>query len=277
MENKRNFIKYLLFVFMCLFSFVSLYPLFWMISQSLKNDLELYSNQFAISLNPKWVNYAVAWIKAGFGVYYKNSILVTALTIGISLLFNSLASYAFANIKFKGKKVFMLLLVAAMFLPGIMLLFPVYMTIRSLGLLDSYLGLLGPYVCGSIPMGCLILTNAFKGVPKELAESAKIDGCNHYRIWWKILLPIIKPMLATLTILYFLQSWNEYMWAMVSISNKKLFTIPIGLVDVASKVYIYGYGTVFAGLTLATLPIMIVYIALNKQFVKAIASGSVKG
>lgn len=259
------------------YAVISLYPLLWMVLQSLKSDLEFYKNQYSIPLEPKWVNYFIAWKKANLSGYYINSVVVTAASIVIGVMVCALAAYAFSKIKFAGKKVLSVLLVIVLFLPSPMLVFPVYLICRDLGILNSYSGLIGPYVCGIIPLSMLILTSAFDGLPKELSEAAKIDGCNDYKIWWEIMMPLIKSAIATVSILAFLNVWNEYMWALVSISDKKMFTLPVGIVDLGSKVFTYGYGPVFAAMVMTTLPIIIFYISLQNQFVKAISAGAVKG
>lgn len=260
-----------------IYAVVSLYPLIWMVFQSLKSDLEFYKNQYSIPVDPKWNNYLTAWQKANLSGYYKNSVIVTAASIIIGVLVCALAAYAFSKLKFVGKKTLSVLLVIVLFLPSPMLVFPVYLICRDIGILNSYSGLVGPYVCGIIPLSMLILTSAFDGIPKELSEAAKIDGCNDYVIWWKIMMPLIKSSIATVSILAFLNVWNEYMWALVSISDKKLFTLPVGIVDLGSKVFTYGYGPVFAGMVMTTVPIIVFYISLQDQFVKAISAGAVKG
>lgn len=259
------------------YAIISLYPLLWMVLQSLKTDMEFYKNQYSIPLEPRWINYLTAWQKANLSLYYKNSLIVTAVSIVIGVLACALAAYAFSKLQFAGKKLLSVLLVIVLFLPSPMLTFPVYLICRDLGILNSYSGLIGPYVCGIIPLTMLIMTSAFDGIPKELSEAAKIDGCREYSLWWKIMMPLVKSSLATVSILAFLNIWNEYLWALVSVSDKKLFTLPIGIVDLGSKVFTYGYGPVFAGMVMTTLPVVIFYISLQDQFVKAISAGAVKG
>lgn len=275
--EKKGVNKFILTFIIGVYAVISLYPLVWMMFQSLKSDMEFYLNQYSIPLHPKWVNYISAWKNASFAVYYKNSIIVTAISIAVIIVACSLASYAFVKVNFAGKKVFMFLLVVVLFLPSPMLLFPVYMIARSLGILNTYAGLIGPYVCGSVPISILIMNNAFESIPRDIGESAKIDGCSEYAIWWKIMMPLVKSSIATISIIAFIGIWNEYMWALISITNKDLFTLPYGIAYIASKIYSYGYGTVFAGMVMTTVPVILLYIGLQEQFVKAVTAGAVKG
>lgn len=269
--------KYILTPIISIYALISLYPLVWMVFQSLKNDLEFYLNQYSLPHTPVWSNYTSAWEKANFSGYYLNSIIITGISILLVILTCSLASYAFTKVEFAGKKFFMLLLVSVLFLPSAVLVFPVYSIVKSLGITNTYLGLIGPYVCGSVPISILILNSAFNAIPSAISDAAKIDGSGEYSLWRKIMLPLVKPAIATITILSFIYIWNEYMWAMVSVSDKKLFTLPVGIAYVASKIYSYGYGTVFAGMVLTTIPVILLYLILQKQFVKAISAGAVKG
>lgn len=275
--NKNRIGKFIVIGFVSIYAFISLYPLIWMALQSLKTDIEFFKNQYAIPLVPKWVNYATAWEKANFAVYYKNSIITTGLSLVIGIFVCTFAAYAFSKLNFLGKKFLGFLLVAVLFLPAPLLIFPNYFLCRDLGILGHYSGLIGPYICGIIPLSMLILIGAFNGIPKELSEAARIDGCNDYYIWWAIMMPLIKASIGTVAILGFLNVWNEYLWALVSISDKRMFTLPVGVVDIGSKVQVYGYGPVFAGMVMTTIPVILFYISLQDQFVKAISAGAVKG
>jgi ABC-type glycerol-3-phosphate transport system permease component len=276
-DHKNTWGRLFSFCSVALFSLVSLYPLVWMLFQSLKSDFEFFSNQYAPPLAPLWVNYAVAWEKANFSQYYLNSVFTTGVSLTIGIFVCLLAGYAFSKLEFFGKKILYGVLVAVLFLPAPLLIFPNYFLARDLGILGTHAGLIGPYVAGLIPLSMMILINSYNSIPKEMSESAQMDGCNDYRIWWSIMVPLVAPAVATVAILGFLSVWNEYIWALVSLNSKVMFTLPVGVVDIGSKVQIYGYGPVFAGMTMTTLPIIIFYIALQGQFVKSITAGAVKG
>ena len=260
-----------------IYAIITLYPLVWMVFQSLKSDQEFYMNQYAPPIDPLWENYSSAWEKANFAAYFKNSIIVTVFSLIILIFVCTMAAYAFSKIKFKGRGLLLGLLIAVLFLPSTVLNFPVYTIVKQLGIDNTYLGLIGPYVCGSIPISIIVLKSAYDGIPNEIAEAAKIDGCNEFQTWRLVMLPLVKSAVATITILAFIAIWNEYQWALISISDANLYTLPVGISHVASKIYSFGYGTVFAGMVMVTIPVILLYLFLQKQFVRAMSAGAVKG
>jgi ABC-type glycerol-3-phosphate transport system permease component len=276
-KTKRKASRLLMTILITAYALVSLYPIIWLFLQSFKSDAEFFQNMYSMSLHPRFMNYLDAWNKANFGVYYKNSIFVTGVSIFLVTFTCSVASYAFVKVNFIGKKILMVTLVIILFMPGTVLLFPVFLMVRDLGIYNSYAGLIGPYVSGAIPVSILVMNNAFGSIPKEISESARIDGCGHYRALWTVMMPLVKPSISTVAILAFIGIWNEYMWALISLNNKKLFTLPIGIADISAKAYSFGFGTVFAGMIMTTGPVVLLYIILQKQFVKALTAGSVKG
>lgn len=259
------------------FSVIAIYPLFWMALQSFKTDMEFYQSQFSFPATVQLVNYATAWAKANFSRYYLNSLITTGASLALCVLACSMSAYALAKIRFFASSIVKYLFVAVTFLPGVLLLFPVYMVSGQLGILGTRAGLIGPYIAGQVPMANLILISAYRELPNELAESARMDGCGHFGIWWHIMMPLIRNSLAAIAILQFITYWNEYMWAMISIQKPALYTLTIGLADMASKVYTIGFAPLFAGMMMTTMPVIAVYALLQKQFVSAITAGAVKG
>lgn len=269
--------KYGWTIIVSIFSIMSLYPLLWMLFQSLKTETEFFQNPFGIPTSFEWINFLNAWENANFSIYYKNSIIVTVTTTFLIVLVCSLNGYALAKIKFRGKKIVLGTIISVLFLPGSMLLFPVYMIARNLGIIGTYPGLIGPYVAGAVPIATLIFMNAFSDIPDELVESAKIDGCGHFRIWSSIMMPLVKSSIATVCIVNGMAVWNEFLWALMTLTKKERFTLPVGLHDIADQAFRFGYGTVFAGMVMTTLPIIIIYAFSQKHFVKAVTAGAVKG
>lgn len=274
---KKRLKRYIWTPVVGVYAIVTLYPLIWMVFQSLKSDQEFYMNQYAFPKDPLWENYASAWEKANFASYFQNSIIVTGISLIILIFTCSLAAYAFSKIKFRGSNLLMGLLMAVLFLPSTVLSFPVYTIVKQLGIDNTYIGLIGPYVCGSVPISIMVLKSAYDGIPTEIAEAAKLDGCNEFQIWWRVMFPLVKSAVATIAILAFVAIWNEYQWALISVSDESLYTLPVGISYVSAKIYSYGYGTVFAGMVMVTVPVIILYLLLQKHFVKAISAGAVKG
>lgn len=269
--------KCMLTLVILLYSLTTLYPLIWLLIQSFKTDTEYYLNQFALPKLLQFGNYQKAWVAANFTAYFKNTILVTLASVLCIVVFGSLAAYSFARFQFLGKRLFQTLMILVMFVPATVTTFPVYFLVKNIHLTNTYAGLIGPYVCGAIPVAVTLMCAAFQAIPKEMVESAKIDGCSEWRIWKKIMMPMIKPTLATVFILNFMNIWNEYLWALVSISDRKMYTLSRGIVEAADKVYTIGYCTVFACMVLASFPVILVYIVQQKNFQAAILEGAVKG
>lgn len=275
--KRANLVKLFLTIPVLIFSVIALYPLIWVFMQSFKTEQEFLTSIWAIPEAFQFKNFESAWFHGYFSTYYKNSVLVSFFSIILGLFVTSMAGYVFARLRFRGKKLLFSLLIAVLLIPSPVFLLPVYFIVRDLGWLNSYQGLIGPYVAGMIPLGVLIMSNFFKDISNDLMEAAKIDGCSHFGIFYKIMLPLTKPALATLSILFFMNVWNEYMWALISLSDKDLYTIPIGMAKMSAQKFMYGNTVVFAGIVISTIPVLIVFLSLQKYFIRAITDGSVKG
>jgi ABC-type glycerol-3-phosphate transport system permease component len=274
---KRYLKRGMLTIPLFLYTFVSIYPLLWVLIQSFKTEANFLADPWGLPESWNVANYASAWSNANFGTYYNNSILVTGVTLLIALFITALAGYAFARLRFTGQNVLLMLIVAVLLVPVPVLLLPVYFITRDLGLLNSYGGLIGPYVAGAVPLGVLVMRNYFQSIPYELSDAARIDGCNEYGIFFRVMLPLVTPALATVSMLVFMDVWNEYMWALISLSDQKLYTIPIGMATMEAKKFVYGNTTVFAGMVLSTIVIISLFIFLQRYFLKAMSEGAVKG
>ncbi|BBH24087.1 sugar ABC transporter permease [Paenibacillus baekrokdamisoli] len=260
-----------------LFALTSLYPLFWVVLQSLKTDVEFFGNQWSLPHRFIWQNYITAWEQASFATYYGNTLLVTLISLVGGVAVCVVAGYAFGKMKFFGKRTLQVTFALVLFVPSPVLLLPVFFINRDLGLLNTYPGMIGPYICSIVPMGVLLMQFSFAALPNELSESAKMDGCGEWRTFYRILLPLTMPTVATLSILQFIGVWSEYMWAFISNSSPKMYTIAVGMAQMASKKYVYGFGPVFAGMVITSIVVIAVYIFLQKYFVQALSEGAVKG
>ncbi|MCD9025716.1 carbohydrate ABC transporter permease [Cohnella silvisoli] len=260
-----------------LFAITSLYPLLWVVLQSLKRDAEFFASQFSLPREWVWHNYADAWSKANFALYYKNTLIITSSSLIFGLAVCILAGYAFAKIDFVGRKTWQALFVAVLFVPSPVLLMPVFFINRDFGLINTYMGMVGPYICGAVPLGVLLMSAAFRALPGELSESARIDGCGEWRTFIKILFPLTLPTVATLCILQFISVWTDYMWPLIANTDPKMYTITVGMTQLAAKKFVFGYGPVFAGMVITTFVVILLYIVLQRYFVRALTDGAVKG
>lgn len=211
-----------------------------------------------------------------FLAYFKNSIIVSVASVALILVVASLASYAFAKLKFALKTPLFLLFLAGMMIPVHTALIPIYQLTRSLGIKDNLLGLIGPYVSFGLPLGIYIITTFFRETPVEIQESAIIDGASHFRIYFNILLPISTPAVSTVGIYCFLTSWNEFIYSLTLIDSKLKWTLPIGIRE------FYGAETinipaVITAVLVGSLPVMLFYFIAQEKVINGLSAGAVKG
>jgi raffinose/stachyose/melibiose transport system permease protein len=272
--EKRNWIA---IAIMLVVAFGQLFPLVWLVDFSLNKSGDLFaSGILKIPDPPQWQNYAKAWVDGKVPLYLLNSIIVNVITITIAVLLSMMMSYAFVRMKWKLRGVFLTIVLLGMMIPIHATLLPNFITFRLFGLLDTYQGLIIPYVAFSMPLGVFIMTGFLESIPRALEESAVIDGCNIFGIIFRIIFPITKPAIVTITVMTFLNTWNEFIMAVTYLSTETLRTLPFSVWNFAGQ-YASDYSAQFAVMTLTAIPAIIVYILLNEQITKGITLGAVKG
>lgn len=275
--KKRTIIKWLLFLFMLIAFLISEYPLVWVVLQSLKTETEFLESIWTLPSSLNFDNYAIAWNKAGMSRYFMNSVVVTIATTVVNLVLVTSAGYAFAKLKFRGKEFFYYMIIFNLLVPTAIILLPMFTLINKIHLVNTLPALIFPYFQGFAPMGLIICRNYFADLPDELMEAGKLDGCGNMGVFLKIMLPLSRPIVATMTILSAMQVWNEYLWALTSITDESKYTLSVGIAIFNKKTETVGYTPVFAALSISALVIVAVYLCMQKQFVKSIAAGAVKG
>ena len=273
---KKGIFNGLTHLILIIVSFTCVFPVFWMLSSSLKNQTEIFTKMSLLPETWNWGNYVRAFVEADFGQYFLNSVIYTAVGVFFIIFIASLAAYAFARLEFPGKNVFFYVLIATLLIPIPGVFVPLYLLLKSLGLLDTRTGLLLCYISNGLAFGIFLLKGFFDELPKEVEEAALIDGCSRFGIYWRIALPLAKPAIATLVIMNSLTIWNEFLLALVVLQDKAKMPIQRGLM-VFQGTYITDYPLLMAGLTIATIPIVIVYLLMQKHIVKGIAAGALKG
>lgn len=254
---------------------VQLFPLYWMFTFSLKSNREIFGgNIVGLPENWEWANYAKVFEKAHLGRYLFNSIVVTGLTIAFTLILSAMATYAIVRLKWKLSKFVYFIFLTGMMLSIHAVLLPLFVNMKPV--LDTYWALIIPYVAFAMPTAILLMVGTLEALPKELEEAAFIDGANIYRVFWQIIMPLLKPILSTVAILTFLSAWNEMMLAIAFVSGEKYKTITVGVNDMVGK-YSTKWGLIGAGLTIATIPTLFLYVFLSKNIQKSLAMGAVKG
>lgn len=275
----KNLITHLILILVCI---LSLIPFLWLLSTALKGRSE---NIFAYP--PVFIprDFTLANFKEVLRLvpivdYVINSFIVAGTTVILNLILSSLAAYPLARMNFKGKKIAFFAILSTIMVPFQTIMLPIYIIVLKLHLVDSYsltmgyLGMILPFAVNAF--GIFLLRQAFLTIPKEIEESAVIDGCNSFQIFWRLLLPMIKPQLALLAIFTFIGSWGEFLWPSIVLTNEKLFTLPVGINNL-SGAFSADYRLVAAGSIISIVPIIIFFLALQKYFISGTTEGSVKG
>jgi sn-glycerol 3-phosphate transport system permease protein len=251
-------------------------PVFWMATGSIKSLQEIRTfPPIWWPATVRWDNYPAAWRSAPFDRFFVNSIVTTVLASGAKLVNAVLCAYALAFLRFPGRNVVFMIILAALMIPVQVTILPNYLTLADLGWLNTYQGLVVPEF--GVAFGTFLLRQHFLTLPREVLDAAKVDGAGHLRTMWSIALPLSRPILATLTLLTAVGRWNEYLWPLIVTSTKEMRTLPIGIAwmyDVEGNTQ---WGVVMAGVMMVILPVLILFIWTQKHLVEGIASGAVKG
>lgn len=256
---------------------VILLPMLWILVSGFKTNNEIFTNTFALPETWRISNYIMAW-KYGLGSYFINSILVTMTSTIVTLVVSLLASYALTHsrFQFKMKNVMLVFIISGLMLAPQVALLPLYNLLSKMGIYDTYLAMIIPYVAFRIPFTVFLMRAYLLSMPKELEDAAYIDGCGSMKILTSIVVPLSKPIIATGALLTGMYCWNEFMFALVFTSSDTLRTIPLGLMNMRGT-FRTEWGILIAALALSALPIILVFILLQKQFVRGLAAGGVKG
>ncbi len=279
-ENRGTFItRQFIRIFLIFWSLVVAFPVIWVLYTSLKSNKEFFAQPWGLPETPQWENFVNAWNKANFSAYFLNSILTVVVTLMITLLIVGANAYVIA--KFKGKFIRGLetFFMVAMMVPGVLVLVPLYYIADSLMMTDSLIWLSIIYAIQGMPFYIFMMAGFIRGIHDSLIEAATIDGATQFDIFFKIIMPLVKPSLFVVAILNVMGTWNEYVTALTFIHDQTKYTIAIGLSYLTnSGTYDVDYGRTFAGLVIALVPILILYAAFQKQIQNGVASDEgVKG
>lgn len=268
--------KYIIYMLLAVVAFVWVYPFIWMITASLKTQDEFFAS--GLSLIPKslnFENYVRAWNNANFGVYFKNSIIVTVSVVVIVLLATSAAGYVMGRYAFVGKKLIMGIFMASITIPLVFTVIPIYELLKEMGLESNLLGLILAEAGGGHVIFLMLFSSFYGGLPKELEEAATIDGSGFMKTYTSIMFPLAKPIMATVVIMQFIWTWNSFLLPLiVTLSKPELRTLAVGLYALRGENVVDWTG-IAAGACIAVLPIIIIFICLQRYFVDGVA-GAVK-
>jgi ABC-type glycerol-3-phosphate transport system permease component len=252
---------------------VALTPLLWLVAASTKGPDDLFHYTF-FSPRVSAQNFTDLFNQVPFKRYMINSVFVACATVMVQLFFSSLAGFALAKYEFKGKKAIMLLMLATLMIPAQVVIAPLYELVYRLGLVDSYAGLIIP---GAVSVfGIFLFRQAILQVPDELLHAARIDGCSEFRIYWDVVMPISRPMVGAFCLISFMAAWNSFLWPQIILHNSDHFTLPIAMNQMIG-LYQQSYGLLMAGTLLCILPVIVLFLLLQREFVAGLTAGAVKG
>jgi N-acetylglucosamine transport system permease protein len=264
--------------FLVLWALLTTFPLLWVLISSFKNDTEILSDPWGLPSALRFENWARAWTEAHIGRYFLNSAVVVTGSLTLTMLFGAGAAYVFARYEFRFRQVFYYLFVGGMMFPVFLALVPLFFVVRNAGLLNTWPGLMIVYAGYSLPFTVFFLTAFFRTLPESVAEAALLDGCGHFRLFFRVMLPMAKPGLISVGIFNLLGQWNQYIIPVVLVSSDEdKYTLAQGLAALAiSEGYRGDYSRLFAGLTLAMLPVLIVYAVFQRQVQSGLTAGQLK-
>ncbi|TBL81951.1 carbohydrate ABC transporter permease [Paenibacillus thalictri] len=264
-----------------LFGLFMVYPILWTLSSSLKPEQEIFVK--AASLIPStvnWGNYVKGWAGFGrtdFGIFFQNSFIITIGVVIGTLISSSLVAFGFARLQFKFRKALFACLLVAVMLPAQVTLIPQYILFHQLGWINTFLPLIVPAFVGGTPFFIFMLIQFIRGLPRELDESAVIDGCSTLGIYWHIILPLMVPALATVAIFSFYWTWDDFLGPLIYLNQTKLFTVSLGLRMFADPSSVSQWGPLFAMSVLSIVPQLLVFLFFQKYLVQGIATTGLKG
>ncbi len=267
----------LVYIGLLFWTFINIFPIYWMFTFSLKNNKEIFGENVAgLPKHWLWSNYSSAMKTGHMATYFVNSIIVTVATIIITLIAALMATYAITRLVWKLSKSVNAFFMLGLTIPIHASIVPIYVTLSRIRMLNTYWALIIPYAAFSLAMGILICSGFMGDIPKDLDEAARIDGCGVWGIFIRIIVPLMRPALATIGIYTFLQCWNELMFANVFNSKDQLKTLPVGIQALSGQ-YTTNWGPIGAALVIATFPTLFAYIFLSRKIQESFIAGAVKG
>lgn len=257
------------------FAVLFLFPFYWMIAGAFTPTSRLFDASLSklIPTSVTLFNFQKLVSENAITSWFINSLAAATVTTIVVLFFNTMAGYALAKKKFFGSKLIFALFLGTLMLPRQVLIVPMYITMRDMGLIGSFASIVLPAMAW--PLGIFLMRQFMYTIPNDIIESATIDGCGEFRIFFTIILPLAKPGIGALAILTFMSVWNDYLWQLVIISKKTLITLPVGVASLQSG-FAIDYGVVFAGATIGAIPMIVVFLMFQKYFTNGITLGAVK-
>jgi raffinose/stachyose/melibiose transport system permease protein len=274
---RRDPFLIVLWIVLVTFALLWIAPVVLMVFTALKSNGEIMATSaFTPPQAIAWSNFSGAWARGNFATTFTNSAIITVIKVPLGLMFSAMAAYALARIRLPFGKLLLLFFLFGAMIPFQVMLAPIFTLVNGFGLIDTYPGVILPYLAFGVPYQVFILHGFFKAVPKELSEAALIDGASHLTVFRRIFLPISLPVLAALLILDFVSTWNEFAMALVLLQDRHMWTLPLGLMSFQGQ-FSTDYGQLNAAIAMTVFPAVLVYMIFQRYFVSGLTSGAVKG
>ncbi len=264
--------RFLLYAVLILFTLTILVPFFLTLLTAFKTQPELAKGVFTLPERLNWQNFTDAWTQGHFNIYFVNSLIVIIPVVILATLFSILSAYALAHLPLPGRSIVFALFLLGLIVPLEGLIIPLYYTLRSLKLLDTYWALILPDVALSIPFGSYLLWASFKGAPQSLVDAAVLDGASRSAILWRVLVPLSRPTINVLIVFFFIWNWNDFLLPLILISKDELRTLPVGLAFFQGR-YTVNIPLLAAGATIVSTPLIIIYLIFQRQFIRGLTTG----
>lgn len=251
-------------------------PMMIMGLSAFKTTREIFQNPFGLPAVWRFENFSRVWVEARFGHYFQNSVIVTVVSVAILVAFGAMASYALGRFRFRGNDLLYLYFLSGLMLPIRLGIIPLFILMRNLNLLDTLWALILIYAATGLPSAIFILTGFFRTLPADLDSAARIDGAGEWSIFIRIMLPLVRPALVIVTVYNAIPIWNDFFFPLVFIQSDHRKTLPQGMTAFFGQYYT-DYATLFAGLTLAAIPVVALYVVLSQHFIRGLTAGAIKG
>jgi raffinose/stachyose/melibiose transport system permease protein len=255
---------------------IVLFPLYTMVANSLKRQRDIFRNPFLPPWPLNFEGYITAWSDGRFDLFFRNSLFVTVVSLLLIVFFGSLAAYALANWRSRTSALLYLLFIAGLMVPIRLGTINIFQIVQMLGLVDTVFSLIPVYIAMGLPMAVFVLTSFMRGIPHELIDAAHVDGASEWRIYASIMLPLVRPALATVIIFNLIPIWNDLWFPLIFIRAEEQRTVILG-VSLLFGQYQSNWTRILSALTLSALPILVLYLLMSKQFIKGLTAGAVKG
>ena len=251
---------------------MTIFPLLWMVAISFKGQAEVFQQSFWPKA-PSWKNYIYVLTEVPFLRYLFNSFVVSAAVTVIALWFHTMAGYALARLRFPGRETIFVLIFSTFLVSLPVIIVPLFILVRAMGMLDSYAGLIVPAIFNAF--GIFLLRQYYLSLPRELEEAAIIDGAGYWRLYWSVILPLSRPIIASLAILFFLANWNSFLWPLTATNNADLWVVQVGIANFRSQ-YASSWQYIMAASTIVAAPMLLIFVIFQRQIMESIKTSGLK-